>query len=352
MPEVCATCLGLKESVKYDFIDPSKGIHGIGVGSHLPGQGHHLWAYVEAGVQVPISIDGIRIEKKITEPIRSFADYGLVRAFERYPVVKTFDTYARPVSGGNSVGAYSRLLNNFVTGTIGMVFQQGTQLFILSSNHVLAGIDSVQRNGAVVGAPLWQPGSFFSGSPDTGKFASLYRWGKINETAPNETDWAVGLVTNPADAAPNILNLGQPTVIADPSPSMGVRKMGALTGLTASTVLDTNATLQINYEDLFTATFDNQIVVDNGAAFGFAAPGDSGSVVVTSAGGQVVAVGLICSGSPTIAVANKMTLLAGAAGMPLPIMGLAPQPAAGSSLPMILAFVGAASYLLTRILWL
>ena len=336
----CDSCLALKESLKEGFVNPDRGVCGIGVGSHAR-FGHHILAYVERGADVPDMIGGVRVRRKYTEPVRSLS-------MRKYPVVRTLDSFVRPVSGGNSVGAYSSLLGGYVTGTVGLAFQTPDgKTLILSNGHVL-GLDTVQRGGATIGAPLFQPGTYFGGSLGKDNFATLYRWGKLDEVKPNTLDWATGLVTNPADVSLGVLNVGTPAVVADPLAGMPVLKMGALSGLTRGTVIDTNATIDVDYEGLFIATFDDQVVIE-GAGGPFAIPGDSGSVALATVGGQLVVTGLVFSGSPSIAVANKMTLVQQAAGSSLAVAALLQTTTPGSPLSVAtLAVVGAVSSFLTR----
>lgn len=353
----CGECYEVKEDLKDEFVDSGKGRYGLGVGTTSllthPRQ-HYLLAYAGRGVQLPKEIRGLSLVTKRTEPVVDFSlrRYPAVRTLDvrQYPVVRTLDSYVRPVSGGNSVSAWSNLLGGYVTGTVGLAAQNNRgQTVILSNNHVLCGIDTVQRGGANAGTPVFQPGAYFGGEPGADNFATLYQWGRIDEVGANRLDWATALVQDPTQVSDQVLNVGTPVSVADFLEGMQVVKTGALSGYTTGQVIDVSATIEVNYENLFTATFDDQVIVQGSQGGPFAVPGDSGSAAVARAGDKVVAGGLVFSGSSTIAVLNKMTLVQQAAGLTLPVgtFQAAGTPATTPNGPL-LAFVGAASYFLTR----
>ena len=90
-----------------------------------------------------------------------------------------------------------------------------------------------------------------------------------------------------------------------------VKKSGRTTGLTRSYVSGLNGTVSISYENecaggvAFTKTFSGQIIVANKSSK-FLASGDSGSLLTEDVTTNPRAVGLLCAGSVSTAIANPI----------------------------------------------
>ena len=83
-----------------------------------------------------------------------------------------------------------------------------------------------------------------------------------------------------------------------------MRKSGRTTGLTAGILRFTGAYLQVNYGNLGSLRFDDQIVIESAdASAPFSSGGDSGSIVVDEASN---ATGLLFAGSDTFSLANPI----------------------------------------------
>jgi hypothetical protein len=212
---------------------------------------------------------------------------------------------AVPVKMGSSGGNATDVSGNFCcSGTLGALISRGGVTYILSNNHVLAKSD----NGtAKTTDPVTQPGLVDNNcNPGTviahfSAAAALKPTGGSTGPAPSNVDAAIAqIVTGTVDTSGSILDLGPAgaTSIAAAPPSStlavpanvlaaneGVAKSGRSSGLTCSTLQSISTTVQVDYDSscgggkAFTATFNNQVIVNGGS---FSAGGDSGSLVVTA----------------------------------------------------------------------
>ena len=199
--------------------------------------------------------------------------------------------------------------------------QRGASIFILSNNHVLdrsgqgtAGemIDQPGQSGCPAGSQGLNVGLLVQGAP-------LKPASGTTGPSPSNVDAAIAsIVTGTVDTTDSILDLGaaNPTSIAAAPPSsttvapsvgLAVAKSGRTTGLTCSTVDAINETVSVDYDSscggakAFTSTFSNQVDVTGGS---FSGEGDSGSLIVTSATRQPVA--LLYAGNNTSTVGNPI----------------------------------------------
>lgn len=227
-------------------------------------------------------------------------------------------------SGGNVDDENARECEG---GTLGsLLVRAGTQ-FILSNNHVLARSDT-----ATLGEGIIQPGLIDTPSPcvagsgsttvgNLSQFVTLEQpAGCVNNCAPPVDAAIAKVVSGTVDTSGSIIELGAGSTngvpddgapastilpVASITPgSTAVAKSGRSTGLTCSTVEAINVDTQVQYTrglggPTFTATYHNQISVNGGT---FSAAGDSGSLIVSQAGGQPVA--LLYAGSDTNTVGN------------------------------------------------
>ncbi len=226
----------------------------------------------------------------------------------------------RPALPGVSIGHY-----RVTAGTFGALVKDARtgEPLILSNNHVLANTTDGSDCRARRGDPVLQPGRYDGGTREDvigylERFVPIYReftfsrcrvtsmvekaidWGlglvkpgygfRIYRRArkPNLVDAAVARPVSPDVVAGDILELGRVTGVANPAPGMKVQKSGRTTGLTTGTIRVVDATVRVFLGDGF-AWFDQQVVTTP-----MAAPGDSGSLVVTE---NLQAAGLLAAGS-------------------------------------------------------
>jgi hypothetical protein len=226
---------------------------------------------------VPAQINGVATEVKVI---------GRVRAFDVYT-----SAYRPVVPSGVSVGN-SRENSS---GTIGAIVVKHGIRYMLSNNHVLA-----RSNAAVIGEPIVQPGRADNYGRPTGQVGVLSAYKKVSFTRPNLFDAAVARLTtkNSYDQADQFTpshNWQNAQV------GMAVKKVGRTTGLTYGTVAATNVTIKVDYDDGNTATFTNQIYIQDP---NFLQAGDSGSLLVTESGNHPV--GLCFAGGDDGAFANPI----------------------------------------------
>jgi hypothetical protein len=206
---------------------------------------------------------------------------------------------ARPAPIGFSVGH-----PNITAGTLGARVTDGTNVYVLSNNHVIA-----NSNNASIGDPILQPGAFDGGSQPGDVIGTLYDFQPISFSSNNQMDAAIAIV-NPNDvsgSAPPGAAYGAPsTQIQSASVGMEVQKYGRTTGHTIGTVAETNVTVSVCFATRGpfcsqSATFVGQFTITDGT---FSAGGDSGSLIVTT--GQNRPVGLLFAGSSTRTIANPI----------------------------------------------
>jgi PKD repeat protein len=209
---------------------------------------------------------------------------------------------ARPAPIGFSVGH-----PDITAGTLGARVTDGSNVYILSNNHVLA-----NSNDADIGDSALQPGSFDGGSDPGDAIGNLYEYYEIvfGSGSANEMDAAIALVdgADVSGSTPETDGYGSPTTNpVDPSVGMGVQKYGRTTGHTTGTVEEINVTVSVCFAGFIfctqSATFVNQFTITPGD---FSDGGDSGSLIVTSGNDPV---GLLFAGSSSRTIANPIEVV-------------------------------------------
>jgi hypothetical protein len=188
-----------------------------------------------------------------------------------------------------------------VTGTAGaIVYDNATKaMMILSNNHVMANSDSTNNDLGNMGDIIISPGPYDGGtlSDEIGK---LDRWVSLNETGPNLFDAACCAVDDPSSVSDVILELGTPKYIQlITSEGMGVVKSGRSSGVTHGVIIDTNASIKVNYPGYVTPFLYNERIITTAMAIA----GDSGSLCLTE---DLGVVGLVFAGTSTLTAVNKI----------------------------------------------
>ncbi|MGH7476746.1 MAG: PKD domain-containing protein [Longimicrobiales bacterium] len=205
----------------------------------------------------------------------------------------------RPAPNGFSVGH-----PDITAGTLGAKVSDGTSVYILSNNHVLA-----NSNDASIGDPALQPGPF-DGGTSADQIGTLADFEPIRFDGSDNTMDAAIAVVNGADllgATPDYAYGAPGTNVQGATLNLAVQKFGRTTGLTHGTVAETDLTVSVCYEarGFFctkSATFTDQIGITPGD---FSAGGDSGSLIVTDDSNKNP-VGLLFAGSSTRTIANPI----------------------------------------------
>jgi hypothetical protein len=217
-------------------------------------------------------------------------------------IVALGDTTARyrPAPIGVSVGH-----PDITAGTLGARVTDGTNVYILSNNHVLANI-----NQATIGDPILQPGSYDGGVSPADDIANLTAFEPINFSGGSNTIDAAIALSSKSDLGNSTLGDGYGTPSSETVEAyagLPVKKYGRTTSMTHGQVSEINVTVNVCYEQLWifcvkSATFVDQIAISPGT---FSAGGDSGSLIVTDDENNNP-VGLLFAGSSTRTIANRI----------------------------------------------
>jgi hypothetical protein len=229
----------------------------------------------------------------------------------------------RPAPGGVSIGHF-----NITAGTLGCLVTRGSELFILSNNHVLA-----NSNAAGIGDSSLQPGKY-DGGTEADRIATLEAFVPIQfEVSPptclvvsdlvrllnlmarlagsshRVSGYRAAAAANLVDSAiarplsadlveRRILNIGIPRGSRDASLGTAIRKSGRTTGFTTGDIQQIDASVRVSYGNSGTALFQDQFV-----AGAMSQGGDSGSAVLD---GEGYVIGLLFAGSDTTTIINRI----------------------------------------------
>ena len=260
-------------------------------------------------------------------------------------------------SGGNATDFSTNTSTHTITccgGTLGsLIVDGGGTQFILSNTHVLAPRDDpseIQNS-----EPIIQPGLVDTATcTRTGAqtVASLFNFYSLETGTGTKIDAAIAkALAGNVDPSGNILYLGAPDPSGVPAPApphggtgvtatlaMPVAKSGRATGLTCSTVMAVAVNTSVQYQKgcgtgaKFSVSYTNQVDIANGS---FSAPGDSGSLVVSQANADPVA--LMFAGSDQDTVGNPVSDVLsffGSGGNAVSFVGGGAHPVMGCSLPV------------------
>jgi hypothetical protein len=273
-----------------------------------------------------VEVEGQRLPTDVQE-------VGKIRAL-------ALTTRQRPCPGGYSCG------NELITaGTLGTWVHRETDeqgWYILSNNHVLAA-----SNEAALGSPILQPGKADGGGPvdriatltefvsirfeekQKGRGSSLFwrsaKWlpNRIAQATDcpyrlklerlptiaqqqeaNLVDAAVAKAVSSDVVTAEIHTVGVPAGLRDLALGDRVQKTGRTTVHTRGFVDQVAATVQVDYGDKGTATFEDQVIVRADGGGEFSAGGDSGSAVADEARNIG---GLLFAGGEGITVVNRIS---------------------------------------------
>jgi hypothetical protein len=260
---------------------------------------------------VPQTVDGVPTDVIAT---------GRIRAFQS-PTERL-----RPAPGGSSIGH-----REITAGTLGCLVKRGSEVFILSNNHVLANSNDAQPGDAIL-----QPGPYDGGTlpadhianledfvpigfvtpenPSDCKFASSIisilnagcaaigsrtRYRIVRpQAAANLVDAAIARPLNPEDVSEEIIGIGTLKGSAEAELGMAIQKSGRTTGHTTGVVEQIDVTVNVQYGAGRIAQFSDQLL-----AGPMSQGGDSGSAVLDM---DRRLVGLLFAGSDTTTIFNRI----------------------------------------------
>jgi hypothetical protein len=279
-----------------------KGVVGTAVGLRPDGSAAVQVLVMDATPRnIPAVLDNIPVDVRVTGLIVARSD----------PTIRL-----RPAYMGYSVG------HPLITaGTIGARVTDGTNVFVLSNNHVLAA-----SNDAHVGDPELQPGPYDGGSDPGDRIGTLYAFRALDFNGGNNTIDAAIAITDAlsvANSTPPDDGYGQPSTtifgdanndgtIDDKTQLLGlnVQKYGRTTKLTHGTITGINGIVDVCYEVyiifcLKSAHYVDQLIITPGT---FSGGGDSGSLIVAD-DGSLRPVALLFAGSNTETIGNRIDLV-------------------------------------------
>jgi len=190
--------------------------------------------------------------------------------------------YGKPGSGPLQMGTSTGNDNECASGTLGCVVTKGGVEYFLSNNHVFA-----RENDASNGERIDAPGRY-DGKPrcaQTAQAATLSAYQPLNFGGNNTVDCAIARpVAGRAYSKATPSGYTPSTTTVSPSVGLAIKKTGRTSGLTTGSIQAINVTIQVGYS-AGVATFTNQVQFPGT----FIRSGDSGSLAVTQAGNNPVA---------------------------------------------------------------
>ncbi len=263
-----------------------------------------------------------KIKKKDLVPI--VLDSVLTDVVESDVIKALYTNRHRPVLGGISGG------HREATGTLGGPANKGTELYILSNNHVMA-----MSNEANIGDPIIQPGSVDGGMYPKDHVADLVAFVPINmegvvsdcpfansiravldmlfrivgshtrfrairiQEGENLVDAAIAKPISPDILLPEIFKIGEIKGAVNAEVGMVIQGCSRTSGLRSGTVDQIDVTVKVDYGGGKSAIFRDQIISSTLSSKG----GDSGTYVMSEEG---YVTGLLFAGSETTMVANRI----------------------------------------------
>jgi len=282
-----------------DKLHKIKGVVGTAVG--LLGQAVVQVLVMDGSPRdIPTMLDDVPVQVRVTGMLMAFSD----------PT-----TRLRPAPMGYSIGHPA-----ITAGTLGARVTDGTNVFVLSNNHVLA-----NSNAATIGDAEYQPGPY-DGGTSADQIATLFAFKPIDFSGGSNTfDAAIARtdVSSTGNSTPTDDGYGAPStqifgdanndrVVDDRNALLGihVQKYGRTTKLTHGTITGINASVDICYEVLIifcvkSAHYVDQLIITPGT---FSGGGDSGSLIVTD-NADKNPVALLFAGSSSETIANRIDLV-------------------------------------------
>lgn len=160
-------------------------------------------------------------------------------------------------------------------GTMGAFVRRGKKLFLLSNSHVLARSGKGKKGDKII-----YPGLEDGGVAPQDVIAKLVAFKKFAKGATaytNRVDCAVAepLVSVQGRLRPAIDQVGLPRGTIAPKRGMKIVKVGRTTGRTTGTIKDVNFRFLLDYENVGTIGFADQVLCTR-----YSDAGDSGSLVL------------------------------------------------------------------------
>jgi hypothetical protein len=213
--------------------------------------------------------------------------------------------YQRPVPGGVSISN----IKLPGSGTLGcLVVLNSGKLCMLSNNHVLA-----NENAANIGDEVIQPGNAEPVEAPDQVIGTLENFIPIQATG-NLVDAAVAL-TSFAMASPKHVTYQLNPQPLEPTIGMTVAKDGRTTQSTVGMITDLHVNISVPYDPFPSGAEMRDQIGIRGVQGPFSMPGDSGSLIVTAASKQPVALLFAGSTDNSMTFANPIQAVRAALGI-------------------------------------
>jgi hypothetical protein len=301
---------------------------GVGVGykETIDGLTDDLAVVVNVAKKLPLAqlAESDKVPRDLNGVKTDVVETGRFLAGQVSPTLNqhTKDRWRPTIPPGVSIGHAE-----VTAGTFGCLVRRGSELFILSNNHVLANVNNAEAGDSII-----QPGRYDGGTEED-KVAELAEFIPIDfgggtsscniattiekvlnalaevlgskhrilayQTSPGENlvDAALARPLDPAWFVPQIFKVGIPKGVAQATLGTNVQKTGRTTDHTTGRVTQIDVTSSINYNGR-TATFTGQLMATN-----MSEGGDSGSAVLDD---DENVVGLLFAGSPRNTLINPI----------------------------------------------
>lgn len=204
----------------------------------------------------------------------------------------------RPAQPGCSIGFRDPNDQFVMAGTFGALVKDGSGLYVLSNNHVLA--DEGQLSA---GAAIYQPGLLDGGNARTDQIAALTRFVPLRTDSNNQVDCAIAEALKASLVSRDVLYIGPPQGVGQAALDMIVHKFGRTTSYTVGRVSSVDTDVTVQYET-GQYTFESQIIIVGTNNQAFSDAGDSGSLILERS--TQMAVGLLFAGSTSHTIANHL----------------------------------------------
>jgi hypothetical protein len=231
-------------------------------------------------------LDSVRV-RAIADEVGGEVDVQFVGTPRPFSATPAPTRRARPIVPGCSIAP----VTTDGAGTLGCFVADAEGRYVLSNSHVLT-----NHGTAPLGTEIIQPGVVDGGSPASDVVGRLKRAVDMDTQALNLADCAIADLGEVV-AEPTIPGLGRPSATPSaPDVGLNVTKRGRSTDITVGTVTALAVNLKFDWPQGLMELADLVEISTGPGEAPFAAPGDSGSLILIS--GDLHPLALLVGGGP------------------------------------------------------
>ncbi|KEI00925.1 hypothetical protein IRP63_04210 [Clostridium botulinum] len=274
----------------YDYFFKNPNVVGIGLGYKITNGFCTHKKCIKVFVKSKISSNSLSNETLIPQSYEGIeTDITSTGIFES----SSFTSRIRPVLGGYSVGP--RTIPQ--SGTAGCLVRNGTDYYLLSTNHVLT-----DENTVPLGTTIVQPGINDGGRASRDAIGKLSKFIPLIHITPttrpeNFVDCAIAKLSRRSILSPNIAVIGKLNGTHPPILESHVEKSGRTSELTLGQITSLGTTIKVNLPR-GQCLFKHQIIATK-----MSEKGDSGAILVDS---NNFAIGLLIGSSTCNSIFNPI----------------------------------------------